>query len=126
MKLKFARAPETLTRSRGLTSLGPKQMVPTRQKTRFTALIAMAFFGTAQPQAAAREGGTACTRIVTKLRELPAKRCGMFRTAMCRRNAGAPGIRGICRQDAGVATPHGDGTMAGAFTQSVMHALVRV
>jgi hypothetical protein len=97
-----------------------------RQKTGFAAHIALAFFGTAQPQAAARVGGTACTRILTKLRELPTKRRGMFQTAMYRRTAGAPGIRGICRQGAGVATPHGDGTMAGAFTQSVMHALVRV
>ena len=97
-----------------------------RQKTRFAALIALAFVGTAQPQAAAQQGGTACTRIVTELRELPAKRCGTFRTAMCRRNAGARGVRGICRQGAGMATPHGDGTMAGSFTQSVMHALVKV
>ena len=97
-----------------------------RQKARFAALMALAFGGTAQPQAAAREGGTACTRIVTKLRELAAKRRTTFRTAMRRRNARAPGIRGICRQGAGVATPHGDGAMAGSFTQSVMHALVRV
>lgn len=97
-----------------------------RQKTRFTALIALAFVGTAQPQAAGQQGGIACKRIVTKLRELPAKRCGMFRTAMRRRNAGVPGVRGVCRQGAGMATPHGDGAMAGSFTQSVMHALVRV
>lgn len=96
-----------------------------RQKTRFAALIALAFVGTAQPQAAGQQGGTACTRIVTKLRELPAKRRGTFRTAMYRRNAGVPGVRGICRQGAGMATPHGDGAMAGSFTQSVMHALVR-
>ena len=97
-----------------------------RQKTRFTALIALAFVGTAQPQAAGQQGGIACKRIVTKLRELAAKRRATFRTAMRRRNAGAPGVRDICRQGAGVATPHGDGTMAGSFTQSVMHALVRV
>ena len=97
-----------------------------RQKTRFAALVALAFVGTAQPQAAAQQGGTACTRIVTELRELPAKRCGTFRTAMRRRNAGVPGVRGICRQGAGMATPHGDGAMAGSFTQSVMHALVKV
>ena len=97
-----------------------------RQKTRFAALVALAFVRAAQPQAAALQGGTACTRFVTKLRELPAKRCGTFRTAMCRRNVGARGVRGICRQGAGMATPHGDGTMAGSFTQSVMHALVRV
>lgn len=97
-----------------------------RQKTRFVALMALAFVRAAQPQATAQQGGTACTRIVTKLRELPAKRRGTFRTAMCRRNAGARGVRGICRQGAGMATPHGDGTMAGSFTQSVMHALVKV
>lgn len=97
-----------------------------RQKTRFAALMSLAFVGTAQPQAAVQQGGTACRRIVTKLRELPAKRRGTFRTAMRRRNAGARGVRGICRQGAGVATPHGDGAMAGSFTQSVMHALVRV
>jgi hypothetical protein len=97
-----------------------------RQKTRFAALVALAFVRAAQPQAAALQGGTACTRIVTKLRELPAKRRGTFRTAMRRRNAGAPGVCGICRQGAGVATPHGDGAMAGSFTQSVMHALVKV
>ncbi len=97
-----------------------------RQKTRFAALIAPAFVRAAQPQAAALQGGTACTRIVIKLRELAAKRRGTFRTAMYRRNAGAPGVRGICRQGAGVATPQGDGTMAGSFTQSVMHALVKV
>lgn len=97
-----------------------------RQKTRFAALIALAFVGTAQPQAAGQQGGTACTRLMTNFRELPAKRRGTFRTAMYRRNAGVPGVRGICRQGAGVATPHGDGTMAGSFTQSVMHALVKV
>ena len=97
-----------------------------RQKTRFAALIALAFVGTAQPQAAGQQGGTACTRIMTNFRELAAKRRGTFRTAMCRRNAGAPGVRGICRQGAGMATPHGDGAMAGSFTQSVMHALVKV
>ena len=97
-----------------------------RQKTGFAALVALAFVRAAQPQAAALQGGTACTRFVTKLRELPAKRCGTFRTAMRRRNAGVPGVRGICRQGAGMATPHGDGTMADSFTQSVMDALVRV
>lgn len=44
-----------------------------RQKTRFAALVALAFVRAAQPQAAALQGGTACTRFVTKLRELPAK-----------------------------------------------------
>ena len=97
-----------------------------RQKTRFAALVALAFVRAAQPQAAALQGGTACTRLMTNFRELAAKRRGTFRTAMCRRNAGARGVRGICRQGAGVATPHGNGTMAGSFTQSVMHALVRV
>lgn len=97
-----------------------------RQKTRFAALVALAFVRAAQPQTAAQQGGTACTRFVTKLRELPAKRRGTFRTAMYRRNAGVPGVRGICRQGAGMATPHGDGAMAGSFTQSVMHALVKV
>ena len=97
-----------------------------RQKTRFAALIALAFVRAAQPQATAQQGGTACTRIMTNFRELAAKRHGTFRTAPYRRTARAPGVRGICRQDAGVATPHGDGAMAGSFTQSVMHALVKV
>ncbi len=88
--------------------------------------MSLAFVRAAQPQATAQQGGTACTRIVTKLRELAAKRRGTFRTTMRRRNAGARGIRGICRQGAGVATPRGDGTMAGSFIQSVMHALVKV
>ena len=97
-----------------------------RQKAEFAALMALAFGGTAQVQEAAHEGGTGCILKVAKLRELSAKRRATFRPTPSRENARAVGRAGICRRRAGVATPHGDGTMAGAFTQSVMHALVRV